>query len=338
MGTGGLDATGCCDIPAAGVAHIIGPSPRAWGKQTVCQPWSATVRTIPTGVGKTEFLIFAIPMATDHPHGRGENGCATNGVKSDSGPSPRAWGKLDPSDLLAATRRTIPTGVGKTLAGENVYSHKPDHPHGRGENAIGNSSCHSPTGPSPRAWGKLLILISVIALLRTIPTGVGKTKLRSRNLTHNADHPHGRGENLCSCRASRYLHGPSPRAWGKLIPHRRLHLLNRTIPTGVGKTRSPGSGQRCTPDHPHGRGENRAIPSSIACSHGPSPRAWGKLVHFQVRPDSDRTIPTGVGKTANGHKAHDVIKDHPHGRGENLKAGRKRQPLRGPSPRAWGKL
>ena len=91
-----------------------GPSPRAWGKRcyhpTPCQ----CGRTIPTGVGKTLSLRCSRCLATDHPHGRGEN-CAwePRGMEP-VGPSPRAWGKLTTTESYAVSSRTIPTGVGKT--------------------------------------------------------------------------------------------------------------------------------------------------------------------------------------------------------------------------------
>ena len=93
-------------------------------------------------------------------------------------------------------------------------------------------------------------------IFRTIPTGVGKTKDSFFNLLIHADHPHGRGENHCSNKSYWKLLGPSPRAWGKLRPFPNLITVERTIPTGVGKTPPATACFRRHPDHPHGRGEN----------------------------------------------------------------------------------
>ena len=91
-------------------------------------------------------------------------------------------------------------------------------------------------------------------------------------------------------------------------------------------------------DHPHGRGENRTLFGALSVVRGPSPRAWGKLVTFFFLFPKSRTIPTGVGKTVQRRRAVSADPDHPHGRGENGFSPPSRGTLRGPSPRAWGKL
>ncbi len=114
---------------------IGGPSPRAWGKQSLTIQIRKRSGTIPTGVGKTSPLRCSGYSQSDHPHGRGENRVNVQNGSSLRGPSPRAWGKPDDLALEQVVGGTIPTGVGKTQAGYTPPCSNQDHPHGRGENA-----------------------------------------------------------------------------------------------------------------------------------------------------------------------------------------------------------
>ncbi len=75
-------------------------------------------------------------------------------------------------------------------------------------------------GPSPHPWGKPGSNLAQAALARTIPTPVGKTRVK----------PALQGD----------LTGPSPHPWGKPERVQALAVQVRTIPTPVGKTRGPG--------------------------------------------------------------------------------------------------
>ena len=70
------------------------------------------------------------------------------------GPSPRTWGKQRNKVEGEMTKRTIPTGVGKTALRPANAGTFTDHPHGRGENRYLRPFEHDDIGPSPRAWGK----------------------------------------------------------------------------------------------------------------------------------------------------------------------------------------
>ena len=174
--------------------------------------------------------------------------------------------------------RTIPTGVGKTASSAAVYALHSDHPHGRGENWTVPVVPFQICGPSPRAWGKPSTVPLGGVNVRTIPTGVGKTLLVSHRHSSISDHPHGRGENKSSKDFDCGVHGPSPRAWGKLRIHHQLRPIRRTIPTGVGKTSARARMLDIFTDHPHGRGENNSPGKRRHCRNGPSPRAWGKRI------------------------------------------------------------
>ena len=152
----------------------------------------------------------------------------------------------------------------------------------------------------------------------------------------NADHPHGRGENVPSRLKGGNEVGPSPRAWGEPTQMTTGWSFTRTILTGVGRTNS-GNIPRCwRADHPHGRGENSALSFTVSVMVGPSPRAWGELASCAEMNAKSRTIPTGVGRTLSQSRDSISWADHPHGRGENLLMARRFATACGPSPRAWG--
>ena len=315
-----------------------GPSPRAWGKLGSPIELDIATRTIPTGVGKTNVFELVKPKMADHPHGRGENPGDGAPNAPDTGPSPRAWGKLKLNAVNRAFPRTIPTGVGKTSSSSDHHFVFPDHPHGRGENYWHIERFRTSIGPSPRAWGKLTSPETSFVSSRTIPTGVGKTMRDTPKPGGISDHPHGRGENSLIIRLRPVKPGPSPRAWGKRFLPIQTAGYSRTIPTGVGKTTARMQLGSCAADHPHGRGENICWTIASSAVNGPSPRAWGKRLNRRARQRDIRTIPTGVGKTDHLSNVLRLFSDHPHGRGENLRNGVRSLFRAGPSPRAWGKL
>ncbi len=181
--------------PSSRRSPSCGSSPRAWGKLRRSRCRAAGGRIIPTGVGKTTIFTPNASIIPDHPHGRGENDELLSVEQSSNGSSPRAWGKPTRTSPKPSRKRIIPTGVGKTSSLRTWLLHLPDHPHGRGENLHSSSPHGKPTGSSPRAWGKLIEVVSVPKDSRIIPTGVGKTCRDRRERTRASDHPHGRGEN-----------------------------------------------------------------------------------------------------------------------------------------------
>jgi len=92
--------------------------------------------------------------------------------------------------------------------------------------------------------------------LRTIPTHVGRTKLRAREGALLADHPHARGENNSVHPSVASDVGPSPRTWGEPCPRFAVPDIFRTIPTHVGRTPWTDVLRDAWSDHPHARGEN----------------------------------------------------------------------------------
>ena len=173
--------------------------------------------------------------------------------------------------------------------------------------------------------------------LRTIPTHVGRTSIRSRCDSTNTDHPHARGENSRSTRRFRSPCGPSPRTWGEPDHAGGEHTDRRTIPTHVGRTARFAGGfvpsrtipthvgrtisryPPCHPhaDHPHARGENALVNVPTVNYRGPSPRTWGERDDRVTVNRRHRTIPTHVGRTAETVVVVRSRADHPHARGEN---------------------
>ena len=113
--------------------------------------------------------------------------------------------------------------------------------------------------------------------------------------------------------------------------------VTRTIPTCVGKTSIDDDNSSQSTDHPHVCGENVLIFASNAPNIGPSPRVWGKPDGAEKEANTERTIPTCVGKTdpEKGPKEKDA--DHPHVCGENHLVTPAERLNVGPSPRVWGK-
>ena len=236
-----------------------GPSPRAWGKHHLFWRNCVGCRTIPTRVGKTSPKRDSHVAPADHPHARGENAARIMPRSRSAGPSPRAWGKHPPIRQAVQRHRTIPTRVGKTTKREVRVLVVPDHPHARGENWYDSATALAQAGPSPRAWGKLGLRHPVRPGRRTIPTRVGKTPPSEGRQAPRSDHPHARGENETTACRSAAMVGPSPRAWGKRGNGIVCFILDRTIPTRVGKTRLSCSRTCRRSDHPHARGENFSI-------------------------------------------------------------------------------
>jgi len=95
------------------------------------------------------------------------------------GPSPRTWGERGGHPGRALDRRTIPTHVGRTSLADCRAPSPADHPHARGENRPRSPPQSITAGPSPRTWGERLRGRKSLALSRTIPTHVGRTRSRS---------------------------------------------------------------------------------------------------------------------------------------------------------------
>mgnify|MGYP000921583185 CR=1 FL=1 len=236
---------------------LLGPSPRAWGIPVRGEAPADRARSIPTGVGNTWDALGLYGKVPVHPHGRGEYPATSVSGGAVNGPSPRAWGIHMNDEGVENMGRSIPTGVGNTWWAWMVACRFPVHPHGRGEYAARVNRAPVARGPSPRAWGIRCRDVGGNPIQRSIPTGVGNTRRRSRSSRGPPVHPHGRGEYLPHHHRRHLPAGPSPRAWGI-----RKFLTITTAALG-----------------------------------GPSPRAWGIPRGGRWVCTCPRSIPTGVGNT-----------------------------------------
>ena len=173
-------------------------------------------------------------------------------------------------------------------------------------------------GPSPHAWGKLVVRIDLRPVLvpdhphtrgenasgyssrvdrRTIPTRVGKTAIDAREVARCRTIPTrvGKTAQLVAAERRRDQRGPPPHAWGKRSAAARPSTPCRTTPTRVGKTVT-------RPERRHGRTTPTRVGKTASmlqrASVGPPPHAWGKLHAESIMTAiARRTTPTRVGKT-----------------------------------------
>ena len=109
---------------------------------------------------------------------------------------------------------------------------------------------------SPRMWGTLLLLTTLLHRSRFIPTHVGNTYY-CRHTAHNRPvHPHACGEHGVEDSTDMRDYGSSPRMWGTLLV--LVLVLGRFIPTHVGNTFANGRTVRNGAVHPHACGEHLA--------------------------------------------------------------------------------
>ncbi len=174
---------------------------------------------------------------------------------TESGSSPRAWGKAAHLDPEWQADRIIPTCVGKRRFFLDFFGSITDHPHVRGEKCIGHVVTPRDDGSSPRAWGKAESCAGTPACSRIIPTCVGKRSSQVSATSSFPDHPHVRGEKSVIASSTLPSSGSSPRAWGKGRQYIHALLSARIIPTCVGKSAARVSSTLASADHPHVRGE-----------------------------------------------------------------------------------
>src|SRR5690606_31628328 len=110
------------------------------------------------------------------------------------------------------------------------------HPHVRGAHNQQKRGGVDGFGPSPRAWGSLVLVTRLLPHLRSIPTCVGLTSPKCVRRDDQVVHPHVRGAHRSPTRFSGTTAGPSPRAWGSLCRFHRSRGGRWSIPTCVGLT------------------------------------------------------------------------------------------------------
>src|SRR5208282_4979261 len=132
----------------------IGSPPRAWGQHALCHRGIWSGRFTPTGVGTTIAIPLGIAITPVHPHGRGDNAIKMRINLFVVGSPPRAWGQRKLNHYSSPPSRFTPTGVGTTRMAAPGAVAVAVHPHGRGDNGVGQCSRGQRFGSPPRAWGQ----------------------------------------------------------------------------------------------------------------------------------------------------------------------------------------
>ena len=138
-----------------------------------------------------------------------------------------------------------------------------------------------------------------------------------------------------------------PTGWGIQIELHRAEMHFRSIPKGVGNTRSAParrvgntwvstSALSTGAVHPHGGGEYDALGTDHPPFAGSSSRGWGIQLLLLNGTVIRRFIPTGVGNTITPRQWSNGLPVHPHGCGEYAAALFYRSSFAGSSPRVWG--
>ena len=167
-------------------------------------------------MGNTRESNVTVNDVTVHPHGCGEHQSIKPVRIIPVGSSPRVWGTRFIFLCYCVDYRFIPTGVGNTSQLIAIKGLISVHPHGCGEHHRQPVTRSRFRGSSPRVWGTLLKVASMLSSSRFIPTGVGNTKLMKAPLTEHAVHPHGCGEHIIKEKSLLLYIGSSPRVWGTL--------------------------------------------------------------------------------------------------------------------------
>ncbi len=192
-------------------------SPRSWGTPFVVAGRDRIQRFIPTLVGNADGTDFRQRVEAVHPHARGERFDVTVSFHGSAGSSPRSWGTLLLTSGAKVRNRFIPTLVGNAYRAGAVLVATPVHPHARGERSSSGSRFRAARGSSPRSWGTQEVGVTVMKVLRFIPTLVGNAGQLWIRFHTPSVHPHARGERLCIFWGEVCVCGSSPRSWGTRI-------------------------------------------------------------------------------------------------------------------------
>ncbi len=215
-----------------------------------------------------------------------------------NGASPRARGRRCSARSRAGTWRSIPAGAGSTATCSPATPPTPEHPRGRGVDPVEGGRVHLVGGASPRARGRRPTVLHQTPREWSIPAGAGSTRRSSSVPQWGTEHPRGRGVDSGVAVSGPHPEGASPRARGRPGPSSSVSCCHRSIPAGAGSTKCKDCGLVAPPEHPRGRGVDRAGRRPEGCRRGASPRARGRPPRTLFRRDPRRSIPAGAGSTA----------------------------------------
>ncbi len=302
----------------------IGSPPRAWGRLAKLVPDRHVVRFTPTCVGTATATGPQSAATAVHPRVRGDGGRGTGDQGRRVGSPPRAWGRRTNIGIGPIWKRFTPTCVGTAAEETCPPRHSSVHPHVRGDGIRCCVVTGYVYGSPPRAWGRRLTMGGCVGWTGFTPTCVG-TAAGSENMACAISvHPHVRGDGprpyARSATAPVHPHvrgdggwqrehglcdlGSPPRAWGRPLRRPWPVLRPRFTPTCVGTARRRRHTRRCTPVHPHVRGDGCSVWSTPAGHYGSPPRAWGRPRADGELATTVRFTPTCVGTAASRPSTH----------------------------------
>ena len=166
----------------------------------------------------------------------------------------------------------------------------------------GNSSCLPPprlgVGLSPHGRGKRGAADDVRHHRRSIPARAGETNLYPLPHFNPGVYPRTGGGNQLPPAQFLAPLGLSPHGRGKPQEHRRLRLIERSIPARAGETGPAAFPARALAVYPRTGGGNLTNMDGRPTAEGLSPHGRGKLVEDYGYNRRIRSIPARAGETA----------------------------------------
>ena len=134
-------------------ANANGSSPRVWGQVSDRHLIMCLPGIIPTRMGTRE---------NSHPN-----------PLFLSGSSPRVWGQEFITVRIGKLKRIIPTRMGTSALINDCFLLVEDHPHAYGDKLLLSFSLEIWRGSSPRVWGQVEQISTILNTSRIIPTRMG---------------------------------------------------------------------------------------------------------------------------------------------------------------------
>jgi len=193
----------------------MGRSPRARGKHRHGVHQKITRRSIPACAGETSVSAKPGQQFVVDPRVRGGNLQELRDIGVARGRSPRARGKHRRFASVSFSPRSIPACAGETSGPRFRSARIRVDPRVRGGNPSEVSHPRTTFGRSPRARGKLFLVIVVSGSFGSIPACAGETWLSPISIAPSLVDPRVRGGNADECLRMDDPSGRSPRARGK---------------------------------------------------------------------------------------------------------------------------
>ena len=107
-------------------------------------------------MGTRVFLLTQLTALQDHPHAYGDKSKGFCTFKQALGSSPRVWGQGKQFRGRVSRSGIIPTRMGTSVPGKDIFNVQQDHPHAYGDKLYHRIFDLSRGGSSPRVWGQVV--------------------------------------------------------------------------------------------------------------------------------------------------------------------------------------